>query len=91
MHANPDSANEKIKLGPAYSLAARPVKTNIPAPITAPIPNPVNENGPNTRLKWLRLDSSSISLRDFFTNSFFIILNNRLTGYKIQKTGKNGQ
>ena len=66
-----DMANEMATAGPAYMAAAEPVSTNIPAPITQPIPS-------NTRFIAVRCRfnelfccaSASSSNKVFFINRF---------------------
>src|SRR5690606_38323459 len=55
----PAMTNDKANADPAKSLAARPVMTNIPAPITDPTPRAVSDHFPRTRLSplWAISDS----------------------------------
>src|SRR5207244_4920917 len=58
----PASTMESGTAGPAYSAAATPVSTKIPAPMIAPTPSAVRWSGPRVRLSE-RSDSTSASAR----------------------------
>src|SRR5215213_9596150 len=55
--------------GPATFLAAAPVATKMPAPITAPIPRAVSCTGPRTRFSWAPSASVRAATSGFLANS----------------------
>src|SRR5438045_3525034 len=70
MQVTPAATYETIKAGPAVLLAASPVATKMPAPITAPTPRLVSVTGPSTRRRRCSpAISSSRTCRDFLAKS----------------------
>src|SRR5229473_7756894 len=60
--------------GPAYSAAAEPVSTKMPAPMTAPIPRVIRFTGPSARFR----QCSPVSPASFINVSSDLVANKGL-------------
>src|SRR5690606_30591887 len=71
----PAMMNDIARAGPAKSLAARPVMTKIPAPITDPTPRAVSDHFPRTRLSplWAISDSYIATVLRAFHCCFIVV------------------
>src|SRR5579863_4392738 len=72
MHPTPARIYDSMMAGPAYSAAADPVSTKIPAPMIAPIPSDTRLTGPNARFS----PCSPVSEASFNKASMGFVANN---------------